>query len=1320
MQNQSTEIGLRVGSFLTMLLLAAVLMAASPAVGQHSRAGLSGIEEGPLPRSLAAPKPLAIRVPIPVSDYKLAATAQGHEIALKDFGNLLVPGKPVLPSKIFAIAIPPGAEVVDVLADLGAGITLPGTYSIAPAPLPRVIGLEDPAVYKRQLDSYQANFDSVYGRDDPYPASVVEFVRSAGYRRYNLVDVRVTPFTYRPVSGKLTYYPEVAVRVVYQFPGKLRAGIVDSLARTEQVAKDIIVNYNQVKNWYPQKAFANRGLHDFVIVTLDTLTSSVVPLVDWEIHKGRTVEVATTSWIDANYTGDDLAEKIRNFLRDKYPSGEWGIEDVLLVGHYDDVPMRRTAQDLGYGRPETDLYYAELSLPDDQSWDADDDHQYGEDSDPIDFYSEVNVGRIPWSDPSTVLHICQKSAAYEQNSDPTFKKNILLLGAYFWEDTDNAKLMEAKAAQPWMADWTMTRMYEKNADYSSSYPCDYPLLRSNVVSVWGFGRFSFVNWAGHGSYRSSHIYGIGAPAFIDSSDCPSLSDAYPSIIFADACSNSETDYDSIGRAMLKRGGVAFVGATKVALGAPAWDDPYDGSGQSLDYFFTSYVTSGDFTTGQAHQKALRDMYTYGLWYAPRYEMFEWGALLGNPHLGIGPPPVLSILLPDGPPRYADPDAPTTFSVQIVGGIEDYVPGSGLLHYRLDYGIFETFLLTHDTGNLYEATLPPGGVYEAIEFYVSAEGDGGTTVSSPSNAPSSVYAAMVGTFVKVVDENLDADPGWTTQGQWAFGQPTGGGGEYGGPDPTGGYTGDNVYGYNLDGDYPNNLPERHLTSTSIDCSDVGGVTLKFWRWIGVEHSMYDHAYLRISNNGSDWTTIWENGKEITDSTWGLHEYDISAVADGQPSVYLRWTMGPTDGGWRYCGWNVDDVEVWGFVTCFDGILNQGEERIDCGGLCAPCDCTSDGACIDGLFCNGDETCDSSGHCQPGAGCPPDLCDEDNDICAPCQNDGQCDDELYCDGVETCDAFGICQPGASVDCDDGVDCTINSCSNTLGSCENIPYDDLCYDGNVCTVNWCVPDSGCLSDGTGVTVPCDDGNACTLDDICQGDAQGTCKGTTMTAAPEAGEGNVVKNRYLSVASGNPGRSTAIRVRFVDLPDPFEAHEGRTMWVGMPREFCENSGQDTPPQGGCGAAPGLESPVSVGATLQCDPYYANWSTYGTIHVRHGGIVPSGRYDLQEIDLVCDAADEGSYSAPLELTTSIWGDVVGDCSTTPCSPPDGVVGVPTDVTAVLDKFRNLEGAPIKARCDIEPSEPDRLINISDVTCTLDAFRGFDYPFEPGPDPCSP
>jgi len=528
-----------------------------------------------------------ISVIIPIGSYEIKNNEKGQEIFIEGFGCLPIIGKPNLPSKIFAVAIPPGAKVVEVNYDTGEGIVLPGTYEIAPVPLPRVIGQEDPILYEQDKQKYEENYESAYKSNDPYPQKVVEFVRTAGYRKYNLVDVRVTPITYHPLSGQLTYYPEVTVHVSYNLPEDTIDVMVDNLVRTERIAEEIIINYNQAKNWYPE-GMVGKGLHDFVIITLDSLTSSVTSLVNFETYKGRNVEVVTTSWINSNYNGYDLAEKQRNFLRDKYPQNEWGIEDVLLVGHYDDVPMRRCWQDVGYGKPETDLYYAELSLPDDESWDADEDHRWGENSDPIDFYSEVNVGRIPWSSSGTVEDICEKSVAYEQSDDPTFKKNILLLGAFFWPDTDNAVLMEYKVdsdIHPWMSDWIMTRMYEQG---HSQHSMDYNL------------------------------------------------DDYPAIIFADACSNSDTDYLNIGKAMLKKGAVGFLGATKVAYGMPGWSNPNHGSSQSLDYYFTTGCTSGEYSQGESHQLSLRTMYTHGLWYDTKYEMFEWGALWGNPNLGMAP------------------------------------------------------------------------------------------------------------------------------------------------------------------------------------------------------------------------------------------------------------------------------------------------------------------------------------------------------------------------------------------------------------------------------------------------------------------------------------------------------------------------------------------------------------------------------------------------------------------------------------------------------------------------------------------------------------
>jgi hypothetical protein len=106
-----------------------------------------------------------------------------------------------------------------------------------------------------------------------------------------------------------------------------------------------------------------------------------------------------------------------------------------------------------------------------------------------------------------------------------------------------------------------------------------------------------------------------------------------------------------------------------------------------------------------------------------------------------------------------------------------------------------------------------------------------------------------------------------------------------------------------------MPEQHLTSTAIDCSQYSDVSLRFWRWLGVEQPAYDHAYVRASTNGTTWTNVWSNPAQIADSEWVEQTIDLSAIADDQPTLYLRWTQGTSDGSWQFCGWNIDDVEVW---------------------------------------------------------------------------------------------------------------------------------------------------------------------------------------------------------------------------------------------------------------------------------------------------------------------------------------------------------------------------------------------------------------------------
>jgi hypothetical protein len=158
-------------------------------------------------------------------------------------------------------------------------------------------------------------------------------------------------------------------------------------------------------------------------------------------------------------------------------------------------------------------------------------------------------------------------------------------------------------------------------------------------------------------------------------------------------------------------------------------------------------------------------------------------------------------------------------------------------------------------------------------------------------------------------NMSSDPGWTTEGDWEYGVPMGMGGEHGYPDPTAGYSGESVYGYNLQGDYGDLMPEYSLTTGMIDLSGMHSVRLRFMRWLGVQENGFDVASVRVSTDGREWSPVWSNSSgAVTDSMWVCQELDISELADDSPEVYLRWTMGPTNMGWTYCGWNLDDVVI----------------------------------------------------------------------------------------------------------------------------------------------------------------------------------------------------------------------------------------------------------------------------------------------------------------------------------------------------------------------------------------------------------------------------
>ncbi|MFT7580023.1 MAG: hypothetical protein ACI9MR_001690 [Myxococcota bacterium] len=179
------------------------------------------------------------------------------------------------------------------------------------------------------------------------------------------------------------------------------------------------------------------------------------------------------------------------------------------------------------------------------------------------------------------------------------------------------------------------------------------------------------------------------------------------------------------------------------------------------------------------------------------------------------------------------------------------------------------------------------------------------------------------------------------------------------------------------------------------------------------------------------------------------------------------------------------------------------------------CTDDDKCIQEVCRGAQLTCDDGNSCTDDAcdlalGCVnapnADVCD-DGDQCTfqdRCDagscggtptSDIACNDGNPCTSLDTCVA-GSCE-GTTVVCDDDNACTDDSCdsshplANAATGCVHVENTDPCDDGNSCSVGDICTAGACAS-GTDIgSGPCDDGNACTITDVCN--AVGTCVGVT-----------------------------------------------------------------------------------------------------------------------------------------------------------------------------------------------------------------------------------
>lgn len=613
-------------------------------------------------------------------EIKLINTNDGTRLVIDGFNYLTEIGKPMLPVKNMLIALPPGAIYDNVEIIKNNPMELNGIYDIMPYPI--IVPLDTDRILLENIqDEWDENYKNTYYSSNFYPEEIVNIKNTGTLRKYSYVSLSVCPFRYLPESGKLFYFESCKIIIHFSYPenNEVFRGIneVKNDDLFDDKAASLFINFEQIKDLYEpddKDIISSFNTFDYVIITTDDFVDLVSNsnFFNWKTELGFNVRIISISdSLITGQSGKDLTEQIRNFLREYYII--WGIKYVLLVGDYTNVPMRYCSHN-PYSLVDTlptDTYYADLSLPDEDSWDSDGDGYYGVYGyDNPDFLAEVYVGRIPTSDVSRISYTLDKIVSFEQDMGD-WKNNALMGGAMlFYENEDHSEEIEFDIdgarlvdfiEKNFMNGWTVSHYSEYEGLSPSVYPFD-PLTEQVFTADWRNGQYAVVNWAAHGSPASVGRViwdwddGDGVPENDNGeliwgnflSTYSNLEADYPSIVFAVSCNvgHPEPTIDgNLGIDMLtKESFGAAVAVCSATRGAAVSANLESNSGaEALCYEFNNYMINGFEPVGDAlydskayvhynfgwdHLYEFMNMYGYNLYGDP--SMIRWGTDDGSP------------------------------------------------------------------------------------------------------------------------------------------------------------------------------------------------------------------------------------------------------------------------------------------------------------------------------------------------------------------------------------------------------------------------------------------------------------------------------------------------------------------------------------------------------------------------------------------------------------------------------------------------------------------------------------------------------------------
>ncbi|UCC13019.1 MAG: hypothetical protein JSW02_05705 [candidate division WOR-3 bacterium] len=423
-------------------------------------------------------------------------------------------GTPRVPRTVEAVVLPPNARVTGVRVIAEEWVVLPGTFQIVPAhpdvplPMPGQDFRPEPVVPD----------PNIYSRAAWYPEHVVRMVSSGSMCGYRIAHIEVMPLRYQPVIGRVEILSRLVYELEYDFRGRSTAVAERQRQVFGEAVQRTVVNPENVRQYAPPlrvEGGASRldpGDYEYVVISESPMDTVFQRLVDWKTQKGTPGTVISVAWISSNYSGYDLAEKVRNFIIDAWET--WGTIYVLLGGSGDYytsgqniVPTRKVWYTYaGGGNIDSlpcDLYYSDL----DRTWDFNGNHVYGQTSDSVDLYADVYVGRASVYNVAQAQNFVYKVLTYEQDPPVDYIERLLLPTAILWSSYNERPMQDSIGRMPPYT-WQVSKLYERNGTLS----------RPAMVDSMNVG-YHFGHWVGHGNENG--IY-MGSYPYLNSTDADNL------------------------------------------------------------------------------------------------------------------------------------------------------------------------------------------------------------------------------------------------------------------------------------------------------------------------------------------------------------------------------------------------------------------------------------------------------------------------------------------------------------------------------------------------------------------------------------------------------------------------------------------------------------------------------------------------------------------------------------------------------------------------------------------------------------------------------